>query len=177
MEGKIILNLAMSLDGFIVDESDQYDWIHGDGSNQLDTKESFDYNKFLKDIDVIVMGRISYDEFIQFQGFEDKQIVVATKQIRDDFDQTTFVNDHIVDYAKSLKKAGKRIWLFGGSNLTDNFIKLNEIDEYIIGIIPIILGGGKKLFFENIPRINLKLKRYSFKEGVGILEYNKAEKN
>lgn len=173
MEGKIILNLAMSLDGFIVDKEDKYDWIHGDGSNQLDTIAAFDYNKFLKNIDVIVMGRISYDEFIQFQGFEDKQIVVATKQKRENFDQTSFVNEDIVGYIKSLKKDGLRIWLFGGSALVDNFLKADEIDEYIIGIIPVILGDGKKLFLEQNPRTNLKLQQYSFKEGVGILEYTR----
>lgn len=174
MNGKIILNLAMSLDGFIVDEHDQYDWIKGDGSNKLDTPDSFNYTEFLNTIDVIVMGRVSYDEFIQYQGFEDKEIIVATTQQRDNFDRTTFVASNLVEEVISLKKMGKRIWLFGGSLLTDNFLKSNQIDEYIIGIIPIILGNGKKLFYDDNPRVKLKLKRYSFKEGVGILEYDKV---
>lgn len=173
MQGKIILNMAMSLDGYIVDENNQYDWIKGCENSDLDTLKSFDYRNFLEEIDVIVMGRISYDEFNQNQEFENKEIVVATKQKRDDFNQTKFVGNNLVEYVTSLRVKGKRIWLFGGSLLTDNFLKLNEIDEYIIGIIPIILGSGKKLFFEKNPRILLKLKRYSFKEGVGILEYSK----
>lgn len=38
MSGKIILNLAISLDGYIADENGGYDWIIGDGNSTLNTE-------------------------------------------------------------------------------------------------------------------------------------------
>ena len=62
MNGKIILNLAISLDGYIADENGGFDWIIGDGNNTLNTDEKWDYDKFLEDIDVVVMGKNCYDQ-------------------------------------------------------------------------------------------------------------------
>lgn len=39
MNRKIVLNLAISLDGYIASEDGGYDWIVGDGSDKLDTKD------------------------------------------------------------------------------------------------------------------------------------------
>ena len=39
MKGKIILNLAMSIDGYIADVNGNYNWIKGDGNTNLDTFE------------------------------------------------------------------------------------------------------------------------------------------
>ena len=57
--------------------------------------------------------------------------------------------------------------------MVNNFIKENVIDEYIIGIIPTILGKGRKLFLENNPTIDLKLDFYSTSEGIIIMKYSK----
>ena len=38
MNGKIILNLAVSLDGYIADKDGGYDWIVGDGNSTLNTE-------------------------------------------------------------------------------------------------------------------------------------------
>ena len=62
MDGKIILNLAISLDGYISDENGGYDWIVGDGNSELNTENKSDFAKFLEGIDVVVMGRNCYDQ-------------------------------------------------------------------------------------------------------------------
>ncbi len=62
MSRKIILNLAISLDGYIASEDEGYDWIIGDGDKRLDTENKWDFNKFLEDIDVVVMGKKCYDQ-------------------------------------------------------------------------------------------------------------------
>jgi dihydrofolate reductase len=54
---KIILNLAMSLDGYIVDEEGGYAWIIGDEDKHLDTDANFDFPAFIENIDTVVMGR------------------------------------------------------------------------------------------------------------------------
>lgn len=58
MTGKIILNLAISLDGYIADTDGGFDWIVGQGDTSIDTENRWDYTKFLEDIDIVVMGKI-----------------------------------------------------------------------------------------------------------------------
>ena len=53
MKAKIKMTLAMSLDGYIASEDGGYDWIVGDGDDTLNTKNKWDYNKFLSSIDAV----------------------------------------------------------------------------------------------------------------------------
>ncbi|MEG1480838.1 dihydrofolate reductase family protein, partial [Clostridium sp.] len=48
MKSKIILNLAMSIDGYIASETGGYDWIVGDGNNALNTEKKIDFKDFLE---------------------------------------------------------------------------------------------------------------------------------
>ena len=50
-------------------------------------------------------------------------------------------------------------------------MKANIIDEYIVGIIPIVLGEGKPLFLQNNPLTRLKLKECTVQEGIEIMKY------
>lgn len=61
MDGKVILNLAISIDGYIADENGGFDWIVGNDDNSLNTNNKWDFGNFLEDIDVIVMGKNCYD--------------------------------------------------------------------------------------------------------------------
>lgn len=65
--------------------------------------------------------------------------------------------------------------LFGGGGLVDNFIKANIIDEFIVGIIPIILGKERPLFLENNPTIKLHLDEIFVENGITILKYTKRK--
>ena len=173
MKRKIILNLAMSIDGYIATDDGGYDWIVGDGDNKLNTDDKFDFNEFLENIDIVVMGKNCYDQDMH-KEFKDKKVYIATSKDIKDYDNIHFVKDDVCEVIKrELEKEGKDIFLFGGGVLIDSFIKENIIDEYIIGIIPTILGKGRPLFFEGNPMINLHLDEYSVGEGITILKYSK----
>lgn len=79
MNGKIILNLAISLDGYIADENGGFDWIVGDGNNTLNTKNKWDYSEFLGDIDIVVMGKNCYDQGFH-NDYKDKEVYIATSK-------------------------------------------------------------------------------------------------
>ena len=67
------------------------------------------------------------------------------------------------------------IFLFGGGVTLTQFISRNIIDEYIIGIIPVILGKGRRLFVqESDILIKLKLIKYLVDDGILILRYSKC---
>lgn len=173
MNRKIILNLAISLDGYIASEDGGYDWIVGDGDNTLNTKDKLDFNKFLEGIDIVVMGKNCYDQNMHNE-YKNKKVYIATSQKIQNQDNIHFINGDICKIIQEEKeKEGKDIYLFGGGVLIDSFIKANIIDEYILGIIPIILGKGRPLFLENNPTINLHLVEYIVENGITILKYVK----
>lgn len=170
---KIILNLAISLDGYISDNDGGYDWIVGDGDKSLDTENKWDFDKFLDSVDTVVMGKNCYDQNMH-NDFKDKKVYVATSKNIKNYDNIHFINKDIVKVIEEEKqKEGKNIWIFGGGILVDNFIKEDIIDEYIIGIIPTILGKGRPLFLNNNPKIDLHLEEIFSEEGVVILKYIK----
>ncbi len=175
MNGKIILNLAMSLDGYIADENGKFDWIKPHNDRTLDTSNKYDYNSFLETIDIVVMGKKCYDQNLHiFSNIDStKTIYVATSKPQINHDNIVFIKDDIVRIIKEEANNGKNIYIYGGGMLVDYFIKENVIDEYIVGIIPTILGNGIKLFYGNNPMINLKLEENIIDNGIVIMRYSK----
>lgn len=172
---KIILNLAMSIDGKIVDENYGFSWIYGDGNKSNDTKYQFDFESFLNSCDTLIFGKKAYDDLPRktFDLFFNKKIIVLTHS--SDIPKTKnieFYNGNLNELVRILKiKNGKNIWVFGGASVCNILIKEDLIDEYIIGIIPVIVGKGKRLFEDDNPMLRLKIKNYSISEGITILEY------
>lgn len=172
MSGKIILNLAISLDGYIADENGGFDWIVGDGNTALNTADKWDYGTFLENIDVVIMGKNCYEQGFH-KDFREKDVYIATSKKIDNYENYYFVSGDIVKTIGDLKNKGKNIFLFGGGVVIDHFVKTDVIDEYIIGIIPTILGKGRRLFLENNPKIDLELQYYSVEEGIVVMKYLK----
>ena len=59
--GKIVLYLAMSVDGYIADEQGGVSWLEGDGSKP-DTSGS--YPAFYETVEAIVMGWTTYHQIV-----------------------------------------------------------------------------------------------------------------
>ncbi len=173
---KIILNLAISLDGYICDENGGFDWIVGHGDTSNDTEKVFDFETFTNSVDTVVMGSVAYEDCVLsgLDTYEGKQLVIATSRTFEPAKNTRFINGNITDYILDLRnEEGKDIWLFGGACSTDAFIKEDIIDQYIIGVIPTILGKGRRLFKENNPKIDLHLDDCIITDGITLLFYTK----
>jgi dihydrofolate reductase len=175
---KVILDLAVTLDGFIEGPKGEIDWCIMD--------DDMDFEGFLSGIDTIFYGRVSYDAWGNFQpdnnasrtekalweGVHSKHKFVFSSQHRQD-DRATFIHSDITNKVTELKKqGGKDIWLYGGASLIKTFIQSNLIDVYRISVHPIALGSGKPLFEDLKKRVELKLiKTNIFKSGVVQLIY------
>lgn len=177
MKRKIILNLAISLDGYISDENGGFDWIVGQGDNSLDTKQQIDFFEFVNTCDIVVMGKKGYDDAPEnsLDIYKDKKIYVVTNSKETPRKEyVEFIHGDVVNkILKERENEGKNIFIYGGAQIADLFIKENVIDEYILGIIPTILGSGIRLFLDNNPTIKLDLKEYSFLDGITMLRYSK----
>ncbi len=175
---KIILNLAISLDGYICDDKGGFDWIIGQGDKTLDTEEKFDFNEFLESIDTVVMGSKSYEDCVLtgLSVFHNQKLLVATSRTFEERENVEFINKNICEKVLCLKNdttSEKDIWLFGGATLTNEFIQQNIVDKYIIAIIPTILGNGRRLFKGDYPKVDLSLKSTIIDDGITILTYEK----
>jgi dihydrofolate reductase len=167
---KIIFSAAMSLDGFIADLDDGFDWIKGDDHHDLDTLEHWDYPAFLSTIDTVIMGRRCY-ELGQHKDFIGQRLIVASSHpIQDPV--VVFTQDAVQTINTLKETEGKDVFVFGGATLTQSLIKADVIDHYIIGIVPIILGKGIRLFNES-DLIQLHLVKQTIEEGIVILHYEK----
>lgn len=110
MKRKIILNLAMSIDGYIANEDGGFDWIVGDGDESLDTQNKWNYEKFLEGIDTVVMGKKCYDQgFVD--DFKDKKVYIATSKELEDYDNFHFINGNICTIIEEERKK-ERIYFY-----------------------------------------------------------------
>ena len=177
MTRKIILNLAISLDGFIAREDGSFDWIKGDGSKVCDTKDEFDFDDFLKGVDIVVMGRKSWEDAPE-EGramFEGKKVcVVSHRDIENCPENVEVISGDVVEVvAKMQEEDGGDVWLYGGGEIVDYFVKTDVVDEYIVGIVPVLLGKGRPLFLGGSDELRLKLKSLSSKDGIVIMKYSR----
>jgi dihydrofolate reductase len=185
---KIILNLAVTLDGFIEGPNGEIDWCKMDDSSEMGEATAFD--KFLSTVDTIFYGRVSYDMWGQYEPGNDtspleknlwanvhsKKKYVFSKNPKED-GKAIFISADIYTKVMEIKnQPGKNIWLYGGAGLITSFINSGLVDSYLLAVHPVILGSGKPLFSNLMNRIQLKLNGITTSNsGVILLDYE-AEK-
>lgn len=176
---KILLDLAVSLDGFIEGKNGEIDWCI--------MEEEMNFKSFLDQIDTIFFGRRSYEAFTSYEPLnglseEDVLLLDATRN-KDHYvftrtlkhlDQVTLISDNVADEVNSLRnRPGKDIWLYGGSDLITTFMNLHLVDELRLSVHPILLGEGKPLFINLKERVELELvKTNTYPSGVVQLIYH-----
>ena len=113
--------------------------------------EDYGYTAFQESVDTYIVGRITYDKILQLTGgvfpqAETFKCYVITRKERKSENGVTFYNGHIEDLVEELQNEdGKNIYCDGGGEIVKLLMEKNLIDEYIISIIPVILGNGKRL--------------------------------
>jgi dihydrofolate reductase len=166
---KLILALAVSLDGFIEGPNGEYDWCFMD--------QDYGMSDFMKSIDAVFAGRKTYEMSLGMEadttGMPKMEEYVFSNTLRKIKKGSILVKGNIKTEVEKIKnKEGKDIWLFGGASLTSTLMNLKLVDEVHLAVHPILLGGGKPLFHNITERVNLKLldtKAYS--TGLVSLKY------
>lgn len=174
--GKVILHLAVSLDGYIAGAHDELDW--------LDPFVTGDYgfSEFIGNVGAIIMGRRSYDIGVEQDWFKDdtygpSPMFVISKDVPEKISTDAefhFVPDIKSAYEKAQAAAGhKNIYLFGGASVFQQFLNAGLVDGINLAIVATILGKGIRLF-DNLEdkRITLKqAKVVEYPEGLTCINY------
>jgi dihydrofolate reductase len=156
---------ATSLDGFIADPDNSLDWLF---TRKREDDGPLNYDAFIADVGALAMGSATY-EWILDHEFADKDPaewkwpydfpcwvfthrrlpVVPNSGVK-------FTNADIATVHKEMVDAAgaRNIWIVGGGDLAGQFADEGLLDEVIVSIAPVTLGGGAAL----LPRrIELRL--------------------
>lgn len=144
---RILGYIASSLDGMIADQDDNLDWLFAYGGMELG---DHDYNKFLKRIRTVVMGRGTYD-FIARQpsdwAYGAQRVIVVTSRPIENPVAEIEVRSDVDALIKELRALDDGdVWMLGGGQLQMAFLERGALDEIEIYVMPEMLGGGRPLF-------------------------------
>jgi dihydrofolate reductase len=172
MKRKIILFIAMSLDGYIADDQDQLEFL--DAYNDVDINKK-NYEDLMQKVDSLIIGRKTFDvisKLVDKWPYENHHTYVITTRPQKNEKNIAFVNEDLESFLESIDdKSTKDIWLVGGGMLASSFMEKGYIDEYQITVIPKILGSGKKLFNPLTNMIDLKLMNVQHEDQIVHLTY------
>lgn len=175
---KLTIFIATSLDGYIAQPNDDLSFL------KLVEKEGEDYGyaDFTATIDTIILGRKTYDWVQREIGSShydngDRDVYVITRTARPNVGRTTFYSGSLPDLIAQLKnKSGKGIYCDGGAEIVTELLKHDLIDEFIISVIPILVGNGTRLFKDGRPVQQLELvSTKQFDKGLVQLHYKRMK--
>ncbi len=142
--------IATSLDGFIARENGSLGWLPQAG----DDGEDYGYAQFMARIDVLVMGRKTFETVLGFGAwpYPGKRVVVLSSTLTEN-DIPAALRDLVGIHAgpvpalvRELDAAGHGgIYVDGGRTIR-SFLDAGFIDDITISRVPILIGSGIPLF-------------------------------
>jgi dihydrofolate reductase len=146
---KVSVFIGTSLDGFIAREDGDIDWLD-DANKKVTSSEDFGFNSFLESVDLIIMGRKTFERVISFDRWlykETKMIVLTSKDIQIPEKLEKTVTTRNISSPQQLisefsNKSVNHIYVDGGIVIQD-FLSARLVDEITVTIVPILIGKGK----------------------------------
>jgi dihydrofolate reductase len=144
-----IVYIATSLDGYISAPNGGLDWL---SFVPNPTEDDLGFSKFMDRVDAIVMGRVTFETVVGFGSgwhYPIPGIVLSStmKSAPEGFaDHVQFANGSPKEIVRIAYEQGfENLYIDGGETI-QRFLSEDLIDELIVTEIPILLGGGDRLF-------------------------------
>jgi len=159
---------AATLDGYIADEDNSLEWLFVVDRNEGD--ESF--TKFFSEVGAMAMGATTYewvldhDRLLDDPGkwhayYQETPCWVFTHRDLPPVPgaDLRFVEGDVRPVHEDMARAAgeKNIWLVGGGDLVGQFADHGLLDEILVGIAPVTLGGGAPLLPRRLTADRLEL--------------------
>lgn len=194
---RIVLSDFISLDGVVQapggpDEDTDGGFAHGGWSMPFFDPEAMGpvIDEGLSQTDALLFGRRTYqtmaaawpdrggDQFADRMNALPKYVASRTLSQDDlDWDNSTLLpaDDVFSEIRRLRDQDGGLLQVMGSSNLARQLVEHDLVDEYILMIEPIVLGGGKRLFPEDGAARTLELTSSTTTgTGVTICTYRRA---
>jgi dihydrofolate reductase len=149
---------ATTLDGFIADPDNSLDWLF---TRARDEDGPGNYADFIAEVGALAMGSTTYEWILDHERgkwsyelpcwvFTHRELAVVPDA------EIEFVSGDVAPVHERMVEAasGRNVWIVGGGDLVGQFADAGLLDEVLVGIAPVTLGGGAPL----LPRrIELRL--------------------
>lgn len=183
---KLIVEEWLSLDGYAEDKNGKLDFFPSTEANKYSDQDQL---RFLETIDTILLGRKTYELFVEFwpTATTDTEIiadklnslpkVVFSNSLQKapwgNWPDAQILSGNAIEEIKKLKQQpGKDIVLWGSISLAQTLITAGLVDEYHLQICPTVVGGGRLLFPELEKYNTLTLVEVKqFDTGVVMMKY------
>lgn len=185
--GKIIVWNLASVDGYFEGvepwDLNHHEAVWGDELEALSTAQ-------LEDAEALLFGRRTYEGFAAYwpdatetstitDGMNAiRKYVVSNTLTEANWNNTEIIKGNVVSAIADLKRnAARNIYIFGSADLLATLLPAGLVDEYRLGIAPLLMGRGNPLFKPSETRIDLKLLRSQPLRNGGIVLYYSLDGN
>jgi len=158
---------ATSLDGYLADPDGSLDWLfnspHGDGGENR-------WNEFFSQVGAMAMGATTYrwavdheklvenpQRWHEYYGDVPCWLFSHTELPEIPDADLRFVSGDVAPVHEQMKAVAgdKNIWIVGGGDLVGQFHDAGLLDELILSVVPVTLGGGAPLLPRRIEGLHL----------------------
>ncbi len=164
---KIVASMSVSLDGVM---EAPWKWPVKDNTEEVDKM----YWALVDAGDVLLMGRVTYEEFAEYWSHEQRvraeqvrripgmkkmrKYVVSSTLRKAEWTNTTLIREHVAEEIAKLKRQpGKDITVPASGTLVEWLLHQGLLDELHLFVFPVILGSGRRLFKEGGGQAILRL--------------------
>jgi len=160
--GKVVVNRSMSLDGFTAGRGDSMDWIF-DFMGPIEQE----FPEIMAATGAMLVGRRTYEVGKRMArnpdevtpGYDGGPEFVLTHEPPDPPDpDVTFLSGDVGDaVATALRAAGGKNLEILGADVAGQCLRRGLVDEIMIYVLPVLLGGGTPLFSSpDLGRVDLE---------------------
>ena len=153
--GKVVVNRAMSLDGFIAGPDDAMDWV-------IEYNKKYSFPEVMHATGAMLVGRGTYevakrmsDEDTDYDG---GPVFVLTHQPPDEPEQgVTFLTCDLAEAVATARAVagGKNLEILG-ADLASQCLQRGLVDEVLVYVLPVLLGDGVRFSTSGLGRIDLE---------------------
>ena len=139
--------IGASLDGYIARKDGSFDWL-----SKYADKDAVDaYKAFISGIDVMVIGRGTFETVMSFQDWPyDLPVVVLSRSLSEVppklVEKASVSRREPKELLNELDSAGYRSAYVDGGKVIQSFLAEDLIDELIVARVPAVIGDGIPLF-------------------------------
>jgi dihydrofolate reductase len=155
-----IVFIATSIDGYIADKDGGLDWLHS-----VPNPDNVDmgFGPLMEKVDALVMGRNTLEMVLSFDvdwPYSKPVFVLSNTmtEVPEGYQDKVFlINGELTQVVADLNQQGYHDLYIDGGITIQNFLEQELIDQLTITTIPVLLGGGVKLFGDLESMQNYKL--------------------
>ncbi|RKS06590.1 dihydrofolate reductase [Nocardiopsis sp. Huas11] len=156
---KTVYNTATSLDGFIADQDNSLGWLFAVEGSEPGAENGEALNEtedFISKAGAIVMGATTYEWIVKHEGdkpwpYQAPTWVLTHRELPRLEGDLRFASadtdQELRDLHAEMAEAagGRDVWVVGGGRLAADLARLGLLDEVVVSIAPVSLGGGAPL--------------------------------